>query len=301
MNKNQLKGSLILTVTAVIWGSAFVAQSVGMDYVGPFTFTAARSFVGGAVLIPVIFLMDALRRRAGAPASAGDARTLLLGGILCGAALCVASSFQQMGIALGTESGKAGFITALYILVVPLMGLLLGKRVRPVIWLCVAMSIAGLYLLCMAGGLGQVRRSDLLVLLCAVCFAGHIQIIDYFSPRVDGVRLACLQFFVCGLLAAGPMLLTETPRWADVFAARNAVLYAGVLSSGVAYTLQIIGQKYTHPTLASLLMSLESVFAVLSGALILHQIPTGREIAGCCIMFAAIIIAQLPEKERKKQ
>lgn len=285
-------------ITAIIWGSAFVAQSVGMDHVGPFTFTAARSFVGSAVLIPVIFLMDRLRRHEGAAAQTGDRRTLILGGIACGVALCVASSLQQMGIAYGTSSGKAGFITALYILVVPLMGLVLGKRVRPVIWLCVMMSVGGLYLLCVTDGLGSVQKSDLLVLACAFCFAAHIQIIDYFSPRADGVRMSCIQFFVCGLLALIPMFLTETPRWDDILAAANPILYAGVMSSGVAYTLQIIGQKHTNPTVASMIMSLESVFAVITGILVLHQTPSVREVTGCVIMFAAIIIAQLPEKKR---
>ncbi|MGI6028987.1 MAG: DMT family transporter [Candidatus Heteroscillospira sp.] len=288
----------MLMITAVIWGSAFVAQSVGMDHVGPFTFTAARSFVGFVVLLPVIFLMDALRRREGAQAAPGSRRDLILGGVACGVILCVANSLQQVGMAMGTSAGKAGFITALYILGVPLLGLLLGKRVRPVIWLCVAMSIGGLYLLCVTEGLESVQKSDLMVLLCAVCFAGHIQVIDYFSPRVDGVRMSCIQFLVCGILASVPMMLTEEPCWSDLVDGAMPILYAGVMSSGVAYTLQIVGQKYTNPTVASMIMSLESVFAMLTGVVVLGDFPTAREVLGSAVMFAAIIIAQLPEKKR---
>ena len=296
MNK-RIFGNAALILTAVIWGTAFTAQSVGMDYVGPFTFTAARSFVGGLVLLPVIALMDALRKRSGESAPRGSRRDLIVGGVLCGIALCVASSFQQVGIAQGTESGKAGFITALYMLFVPIFGLVLRKRVRPVIWLCVAMSIGGLYLLCVSDGLGSILPSDLLVLCCAACFAVHIQIIDGFSPRVDGVRMSCIQFFVCGVLSLAPMLMFEEVELSSLLAAWGPVLYAGVMSSGVAYTLQIIGQKYTNPTVASMILSLESVFALIGGVVVLHQLPTARELIGCCIMFAAIIIAQLPEKK----
>lgn len=301
MRSKRLYGNTLLMITAMIWGSAFVAQSVGADHVGPFTFTAARSFVGGVVLIPVIFFMDALGKKSGQNKPAGDRRTLVIGGIACGVALCIASALQQAGISYGTSSGKAGFITAMYILVVPLLGMFMGRRVRPVIWLCVIMSVVGLYLLCAAGGLGSVQMSDLLVVACAFCFAFHILIIDHFSPLVDGVRMSCIQFFVCGALAAVPALITEEIVWADLVSAAVPVLYAGVMSSGVAYTLQIVGQKYSDPTVASMIMSLESVFAVITGVIILHQIPTMREVLGCVIMFAAIIIAQLPEKQKAHQ
>ena len=250
------------------------------------------------VLLPVIALMDALRSRSGESAPRGSRRDLIAGGVLCGIALCVASSFQQVGIAQGTESGKAGFITALYMLFVPIFGLVLRKRVRPVIWLCVAMSIGGLYLLCVSDGLGSILPSDLLVLCCAACFAVHIQIIDGFSPRVDGVRMSCIQFFVCGAIALVLTFIFEKPDFSALLAAWGPVLYAGVMSSGVGYTLQIIGQKYTNPTVASMILSLESVFAVLGGIVILGQMPAAREIVGCCVMFAAIVIAQLPEKKR---
>ena len=298
MKSKRLYGNTLLMITAVIWGTAFVAQSVGADHVGPFTFTASRSFVGGFVLIPVIFLMDMLRKKEGGTAPKGDRRTLILGGVLCGTALCIASVFQQIGISGGTSSGKAGFITALYILVVPMLGLLLGKKVRPIIWLCVMMSVGGLYLLCVTDGFSSVQLSDLFVLCCAFCFAVHIQIIDHFSPKVDGVRMSCIQFFVCGILSAVPAIFSEPFAVADLQAAALPILYAGVMSSGVAYTLQIVGQKYSDPTIASMIMSLESVFAMLAGAVILSQVPSGREILGCVIMFAAIIIAQLPEKQK---
>ena len=210
----------------------------------------------------------------------------------------MASLLQQAGIAAGTSSGKAGFITALYILFVPLLGLLMHKKPRPIIWLCVAMSIFGLYLLCVTDGLGSVRGSDLMVLACAVVFAVHIQIIDRFAPLVDGVRMSCIQFFVCGAIALVLTFIFEKPDFSALLAAWGPVLYAGVMSSGVGYTLQIIGQKYTNPTVASMILSLESVFAVLGGIVILGQMPAAREIVGCCVMFAAIVIAQLPEKKR---
>ena len=290
--------NLALLLTALIWGTDFTAQSVGMDYIGPCAFTAARSFIGGIALLPVIALMDGMRRRSGESPAPEGGRTLVIGGVLCGVALGVASLLQQAGIAAGTSSGKAGFITALYILFVPLLGLLMHKKPRPIIWLCVAMSIFGLYLLCVTDGLGSVRGSDLMVLACAVVFAVHIQIIDRFAPLVDGVRMSCIQFFVCGAIALVLTFIFEKPDFSALLAAWGPVLYAGVMSSGVGYTLQIIGQKYTNPTVASMILSLESVFAVLGGIVILGQMPAAREIVGCCVMFAAIVIAQLPEKKR---
>ncbi|MGE4353332.1 MAG: DMT family transporter [Oscillospiraceae bacterium] len=297
MKKNKFYGNTMLFITALIWGSAFVAQSVGMDYVKPFTFTAVRSLIGGITLIPVIFLMDLLRKREGGTKKAGSRRDLMIGGVSCGIVLFVASSFQQVGMSLGTPPGKAGFITALYILVVPIIGLILKKPVRPILWLCVAASILGLYLLCTDGGLGSITTGDFLVFICAFCFAAHIQIIDYFSPKVDGVRMSCIQFFICGIISFFVMLFTENPSMEALLAAKTSILYAGVMSSGVAYTMQILGQKHTSPTVASLIMSLESVFAVLAGIVILHQIPSLRDILGCIIMFTAIIVAQLPEKK----
>ncbi|MGI6013700.1 MAG: DMT family transporter [Oscillospiraceae bacterium] len=296
MKSKKLYGNILLLITAFIWGSAFVAQSVGMNYIGPFTFNAVRSIIGGLVLLPVIVLVDAMRKKDGTyhKATPEERRALRIGGICCGIIFSVASCLQQIGINEGTSSGKAGFITAFYILLVPIMGLFLKKRVRPLIWGCVALALTGLYLLCVTDN--SVSRGDLYVLLCAFCYAIHILIIDYFSPKVDCVRLSCIQFWVAGILSGICMLLFETPVLSDILAAWAPILYAGVMSCGVAYTLQIIGQKYTDPTIASMLMSFESVFAVLAGILILQQLPSASEWIGCVLMFAAIIIAQLPEK-----
>lgn len=293
----RMKSNLMLVVTALIWGSAFVAQSVGMDYLGPFTFNSVRCFLGGLILLPVIWIFD---RQKSAAKSNTDAerknpRTLLIGGICCGIALAVASSLQQLGIVY-TTAGKAGFITALYILIVPVMGLLLKKKVGIKTWIGVVLAVGGMYLLCITDGL-SISGGDFLVFLCAIVFALHIMVIDHFSPRVDGVKMSCIQFFVCGILCAIPMFLFERPDPAQILAAWMPLCYAGFLSCGVAYTLQIVAQKNTNPTVASLLMSLESVFAVLTGWIILGERLTPREFAGCVLMFAAIILAQLPEKK----
>lgn len=291
----KAKSNLMLVVTALIWGSAFVAQSVGMDYLGPFTFNSIRCFLGGLILLPVIKLFDMQKKN---DTKRKNPRTLLVGGICCGTALAVASSLQQLGIVY-TTAGKAGFITALYILIVPVMGLLLKKKVGKKTWIGVALAVIGMYFLCITDGF-SISGGDFLVFLCAIIFAVHIMVIDHFSPRVDGVKMSCIQFFVCGILCAIPMLLFERPDPAQILAAWMPLCYAGFLSCGVAYTLQIVAQKNTNPTVASLLMSLESVFAVLTGWIILGERLTPREFAGCALMFAAIILAQLPEKKKEQ-
>ncbi|MBQ8954558.1 MAG: DMT family transporter [Clostridia bacterium] len=297
MDKKQLKYGLLLVLTALIWGTAFVAQSQATDDVGPFTFNAARMLVGCAALLPCIRLLDGLKAKGGeAVAASGSKKTLLLGGACCGAVLFVASAFQQAGIGY-TSVGKAGFITALYIVLVPLAGLLLGRKTGAALWAGVGLAVAGMYLLCMSGEAG-VNRGDVLCFFCALFFTGHILVIDHFSPMVDGVRMSCLQFFVAGALSLVAMLIFEKPDWPRVLAAWFPILYAGVLSSAVGYTLQIVAQKNVNPTLASLIMSLESVFSALSGWLILGERLTGRELAGCALMFAAIVLAQLPGKTR---
>ena len=290
MRAVHIKHSLLLLVTAVIWGVAFVAQSVGMDYVGPFTFTCARSLIAGVVLLPLLALRR--RRGPGQPAASGDRRALWLGGLCCGLFLALASSFQQFGIQF-TTVGKAGFITAFYIVLVPVLGLLWGRRCSLAVWIGVAMALAGLYLLCITEGFA-VQSGDLMVFICALLFAGHILVIDHFTHRADGVAMACIQFFACGLLCAVPMLIFERPSLAQLCAAWLPVLYAGVLSSGVGYTLQIIGQRDMNPTVASLILSLESVVSVLAGLVLLGQRLSAREWAGCLLMFCAIILAQLP-------
>lgn len=295
MKKEQMRNSLLLLLTAAIWGVAFVAQSVGMDYVGPFTFNGVRSLIGGIVLLPLV--LGKKRRADAAKAGPADRRTLLLGGVLCGAVLFAASSLQQIGIQY-TTVGKAGFITACYIVIVPLLGLAFRKRCGLFTWLAVALALLGLYLLCITETL-SVGKGDLLMLGCALLFSVHILVIDFFSPRVDGVAMSCIQFFVCALLSAVPVFVGERPQISAILAAWAPVLYAGVLSCGVAYTLQIVGQKGMNPTVASLILSLESCISVLAGWLILGQRLSGREILGCLVMFAAIVLAQLPQKRLK--
>lgn len=299
MKKQQipLKNSLLLLLTATIWGVAFVAQSVGMDYVGGFTFNMARSLIGSAVLLPVIWFMGRnSSKKAEETQGSGSRKDLLWGGLACGILMCLASNFQQFGIKY-TTVGKAGFITACYIVLVPILGLFLKKKCSPFIWLAVAMSVAGLYLLCITDGF-SIGKGDILVLICAVLFSFHILVIDYYSPKVDGVKLSCIQFLVCGILSGIPALIFEKPEMSAVLTAWQPILYAGVMSCGVAYTLQIIGQKNMNPTVASLILSLESCISVLAGWVILGQQLSAREIAGCVIMFAAIILAQLPQKEK---
>lgn len=283
---------LLLLLTAVIWGVAFVAQSVGGDSVGPFTFLASRSFIAGLALLPVIAWRN--RRATAAKTTSASSRTLWLGGILCGAALMVASAFQQIGIGdPNTTVGKAGFITALYIVIVPLAGIFMKKRIPVTVWIGVALATFGMYLLCITESF-SISYGDVLILICAVCFSVQILLVDHFSPKVDGVKLACIEFFTCGTLSLVMMLITETPTWGSVLEAWVPILYAGLFSSAVGYTLQIVAQKNVPPTLASLLMSLESVFAVLAGWVILGQSMSGRELIGCVLVFAAVLLAQIP-------
>ena len=297
MNMKQLKSSLLLLLTAVIWGVAFVAQSTGMDHVGPFTFNAARSVIGGLVLLPVIFVMDRNKSAEEKINEKKNKKELILGGICCGVALAVASAFQQAGIQY-TTVGKAGFITAMYIVIVPILGLFFKKKVRLLIWIAVAIAVAGMYLLCMNESL-SINMGDLLVFICAFCFAVHIMVIDHFSPMVDGVKMSCIQFFVCSAVSAVPALILEQPSFAQMLSAWMPILYAGALSSGVGYTLQVVAQKNVNPTLASLIMSLESVVSVLAGWLLLHQQLSTKELVGCAFVFCAMVLAQLPEKKKQ--
>ena len=290
-----MKNILLLFLTATIWGTAFVAQSVGMDHVGPFTFTFARSIIGGLFLIPCICF---LRKWSGKTEKVQVTKVEWVGGICCGIALCAASNFQQIGIAY-TTVGKAGFITALYVVIVPIFGLFLKKKVPGIIWFCVGLSVIGLYLLCMTEGSFTLAYGDFLVFICAILFSVHILVIDYFSPKGDGVVISCIQFLVCGLISGIIVLFTETLRAADLLAAIGPILYAGVLSSGVAYTLQIVAQKDVNPTVASLILCLESVISALAGWVILHEALNARELFGCLLMFAAIVLAQIPVPKKK--
>lgn len=288
MKTGQMRNSLLLLLTAFIWGAAFVAQSVGGEAVGCFTFNGVRSLIGALVLLPVIWLMDAKKKE--------DQKTLITGGICCGVMLCIASNFQQFGISF-TTVGKAGFITAMYILIVPILGLFMKKKPGLQVWLGVVLAVMGLYLLCMTSESFSLSKGDFLVLICAGFFSLHILIIDYFSPKVDGVRMSCIQFLVCGILSMVMAFIFETPEVSVILSGWLPILYAGVLSCGVAYTLQIVGQKNMDPTVASLILSLESVFSVLAGWLILNQTLSLRELSGCVLMFLAIILAQLPQKK----
>lgn len=294
MKNLQLRSSLMLLLTATIWGVAFVAQSVGMDYVKPFTFNGIRSIIGGLVLIPCIYLLNR-RKNTSATEKQSSQRTLIVGGITCGLCLFAASNFQQFGIQY-TTVGKAGFITACYIVIVPILGLFLKKKCSPLIWLSVLLALMGLYFLCMAESF-SLGAGDLLCLIGAFLFSLHILVIDHFSPMADGVKLSCIQFFVCGILSLICMFFFENPDLSMILMAWLPILYAGILSCGVAYTLQIIGQKNMNPTVASLILSLESCISVLAGWIILGQALSSRELLGCALMFAAIILAQLPIKK----
>ncbi len=303
MNSQRIRNPLLLLLTAIIWGTAFVAQSVGMDYVEPFTFNCIRSFLGGIFLLICIPILNKLfpERTAQEKALSGAQRTaarrqLLIGGIACGVLLGIASSLQQFGIQQ-TTVGKAGFITAFYIIIVPILGLFFKKRCGPLVWVGVALALAGLYFLCITDGF-SLQTGDLLVLLCSVFFSFHILVIDHYTQFTDGVKLSFIQFFVSGIVCCIGMLLSESPNWSAILSAWQPILYTGILSCGVAYTLQVVGQKGVNPTVASLILSLESVVSVLAGWLILHQALTGREILGCVFMFAAIILAQLPQKKK---
>lgn len=297
-HKTSLKNSLLLLLTAAIWGVAFVAQSVGMDYVGAFTFNSVRCLIGAVVLLPVIWFLN----RQNSPAEQTEQektagrKTLFIGGAACGTALFLASNFQQFGIKY-TTVGKAGFITACYIVIVPILGLFLKRKCSSYIWTAVVMALIGLYLLCITDGF-SIGKGDLLVLICAFLFSFHILIIDHFSPRVDCVKMSCIQFLVAGILSGILAMIFEHPDFTNITAAWIPLLYAGVMSCGVAYTLQIVGQKGMNPTVASLILSLESCISVLAGWIILGQSLSMREIIGCIIMFAAIILAQLPEKKK---
>lgn len=292
MNKFVLKQSAILLLTATIWGVAFVAQSVGMEYVGPFTFLTSRSVIGAMVLVPYIVLRDKKHR---GQKEEANTKQLLLGGVCCGSLLFVASILQQIGI-MHTTVGKAGFVTAMYIIIVPIIGVCLKRKANIRIWGGVALAVVGLYMLCMTPGKITLQKGDVLTFLCAIVFAFQIMAVDYFAPKVDGVKLSLLQFVVCIILGGIGMLLFETPSVEALQAAWLPILYAGALSSGVGYTLQIIGQRGLNPTVASLIMSLESVISVIAGWAILGQTLSKRELIGCVLMFGAIVLVQLPDK-----
>lgn len=299
MQREKIRNSILLLLTAVIWGTAFVAQSVGMDYIGPFTFNAARFLIGGIVLIPLLIYRskkNPILKNQNIEEKRKQQKTAWIGGICCGIALCGASLLQQMGIQ-HTTVGKAGFITTLYIIIVPLIELLFGKKIAKKIWVGAVMAIIGLYLLCINENF-SIGKGDLLVLICAVLFAIHILVIDHFAPKADGVSISAIQFFISGTISAVGAMLFENPNFSAMLEAIVPILYAGVMSCGVAYTLQVIGQKDMNPTVASMILSLESVISVLAGWIILGQALSLKEIIGCIIVFMAVVLVQLPEKKK---
>lgn len=314
MNKGSFKNSLLLFLAAFIWGVAFVSQSKGMEYMGPFTFNGVRSLIGALVLVPVILLRYRRKKtNVGTEENPQDAtadspwkgvpwKTTLIGGTCCGLALMVASTLQQIGI-MYTTVGKAGFITALYIIFVPIFGIFIGKKVPGAVWIGAVMAAIGMYLLCIQGSF-QVGMGDALVFACALVFTIHILVIDYFSPKTDGVMLSCIQFFICGIICTTIALITERPDFSQLIDGAVPILYAGVMSCGVAYTLQIVGQKGVNPTIAALILSLESVVSVLAGWFAYKigflkddQTLTGRQLLGCAVVFAAVILVQLPVED----
>ncbi|MBQ7107737.1 MAG: DMT family transporter [Clostridia bacterium] len=302
-SKSNLKGSLMLLLAAFIWGSTFVAQSEAQTE--PFTYIACRNFIGTLVLLPVIATIDIFSKKKGLLPK--DFKVLsfskkeITGGIICGIVLFTAASLQQYGIFLypadGAAAGKSGFITALYIVLVPIAGLFLKKKAGINIWVSVGIATVGMYLLCVKNGF-EVHYADLILFVCAIGFTAHILVIDRFIPFVNGVKLSALQFLVAGILGLIFMFAFESPSITVILKDAIPILYAGLLSSGVAYTLQIVAQKETNPTVASVVMSLESVFAVLSGALF-GEVMSGREIVGCVLMFIAVILAQIEFKPIK--
>ena len=288
--------SLLLTLAAFIWGTAFVAQSAGLELIGNFTFLCLRSCLAVVVLTPVSWFIFRSNRRKVGEGEHGENKTfiskrLVLGGVLCGGAVCLASLVQQYGI-IYSSVGKSGFLTTLYILIVPVLGLIFKRRVKPVLWLCIAIATCGMYFLCVTES-GSVGIGDVFLVMCAFLFAVQIMIVDYFVQTVDGVRLSLVQFGVSAVISAIGMFAFENPDPVAIGQAWLPIFYAGVLSSGIAFTLQIVAQKNLNPTVASLLMSLESVFAALAGAFFGERL-SGREIFGCALVFLAIIIAQLP-------
>lgn len=298
MKRNSIRQSSFAVLAALIWGTAFVAQSVGAEFVPAFAFNAARSLIAFVFLLVFCVILRANRVRQGRPATVTHSRKdLFLGGLSCGIALALATYLQQKGLET-TSSGKAGFITALYIVIVPILGLFLHKHVPKTIWIGVVLAVAGLYCLCVNESF-SISSGDLCVMLCAFVFAVQILLVDHFADRVDGVELSCAQFFFMTLFSTMGTLLLEAPTWAGLQAAMGQIVYVGVFSSGVAYTLQILAQKGSNPTVISLLLSLESVFATVSSALILHDRLSGKEYFGCVLMLAAVVLAQLPEKKRE--
>ena len=302
MKHNQVRQVVFPILAAFIWGTAFVAQDLCADSIGTFAFNATRYFIAVLALLVVIAVSDKAKKNRPTPTAdekKAANKQLWLGGLCCGVALAIASNFQQAGLVAGTDAGKAGFITALYVVLVPVFGLFFKRKVSLPVWIAVVCSVVALYLLCIKGDF-SLAAGDLLILVCAVCFAVHILVIDHFTAYCDGVKLSCLQFLFAGIISAVCMFLFEDVDFAAIWSCILPLLYVGIFSCGVGYTLQILAQKDSNPTVVTILLSLESVFAVIAGAIILHQQMTAREYIGCVVMFAAVILAQIQFPEKKK-
>lgn len=293
----ELRQSILLFLTATIWGSGFIGQSIGMDHVSPFTFTFFRTLIGALFLLPVLAVLHSRARKAHKEIKPVNRRALLAGSVCCGICLIAAESFQQFGL-IYTDASKAGFITSMYVIFVPLISLFLGKKPHAFVVVGVILAVCGLYLLCIKSGSGlHLQTGDALILICAVIFAVHILFISHFVSQVDGVMLSCGQFFVASFLGLVMMLCFDRNLTMQaLLAAAPAILWCGIMSNGVAYTLQIVGQRGMNPTVATIILSLESVMAVVFGVLILDESLTMRELGGCALMLAAVIIAQLNPK-----
>ena len=302
MKHNQVRQVVFPILAAFIWGTAFVAQDLCADSIGTFAFNATRYFIAVLALLVVIAVSDKAKKNRPTPTAEEKKaanKQLWLGGLCCGVALAIASNFQQAGLVAGTDAGKAGFITALYVVLVPVFGLFFKRKVSLPVWIAVVCSVVALYLLCIKGDF-SLAAGDLLILVCAVCFAVHILVIDHFTAYCDGVKLSCLQFLFAGIISTVCMFLFETVDFAAIWSCILPLLYVGIFSCGVGYTLQILAQKDSNPTVVTILLSLESVFAVIAGAIILHQQMTAREYIGCVVMFVAVILAQIQFPEKKK-
>ena len=302
MKHNQVRQVVFPILAAFIWGTAFVAQDLCADSIGTFAFNATRYFIAVLALLVVIAVSDKAKKNRPTPTAEEKKaanKQLWLGGLCCGVALAIASNFQQAGLVAGTDAGKAGFITALYVVLVPVFGLFFKRKVSLPVWIAVVCSVVALYLLCIKGDF-SLAAGDLLILVCAVCFAVHILVIDHFTAYCDGVKLSCLQFLFAGIISAVCMFLFEDVDFAAIWSCILPLLYVGIFSCGVGYTLQILAQKDSNPTVVTILLSLESVFAVIAGAIVLHQQMTVREYIGCVVMFAAVILAQIQFPEKKK-
>ena len=299
--RQRIISYILLVIGAFIWGSAFIFQKKGMDYIGPLAFNGIRNLMGATALVPFILITDKRKDAQTLEREKKSRKILFKAGVICGVCLAAASTVQQYALVY-TSTGKVGFITTLYIIFVPIVGIFIGKRFRPVLWVSAVLAIIGLYILCLKRGEENTLQSgDWMALACAFLFAFQILSLDKYTDLVSPLKLACVQFYVCGIICCTLMLIFEKPTVSAILAAYVPLLYAGLLSTGVAYTFQAIAQKNTNPVIASLIMSLESVFCVLTSWVLLGEVMTGREMLGCLIIFIGIIVAQLPDFKKKNK